>query len=66
MKVSVAMSKGDIWIPPNGRPYWTKQNARGNAGPHLTDTELVANGLKMYKHLPFDCVWAQAHGRRLV
>ncbi len=58
---AIHTSNERIWIPPNGRPYWTRHNKRGNAGPHLTDDELGQNGLSAYLEFPFDEVWAEAH-----
>jgi hypothetical protein len=50
-----------IWIPPNGRPYWTHHNAAGNAGPHLTDEELDKHGLGKFKEFEFSKLWAESH-----
>ena len=49
--------KKGIWFPPNGRPYWTNRNSRGNAGPHLTDEELDEHCLSAFKRYKFDEVW---------
>lgn len=48
-EIAFAMQINNIRIPPTGRPYWTTHNSRGNAGPDLTDEELDANGLSIYK-----------------
>jgi len=59
-KIAVAVAVGleNIWIPPNGRPYWTKQGA--NAGPHLTDEELDSKNLSQFKKYPFSETWKES------
>ena len=59
-KISFAIKipSSNIWIPPNGRPYWTHHNRSGNAGPHLTDEELKKNGLSQYKKYKYNKGWA--------
>jgi hypothetical protein len=52
---------GHIWIPPNGRPFWTHHNAAGNCGPHLTDEELDKHGLSRLKEFEFSETWAKCH-----
>jgi hypothetical protein len=56
-QVAIAGQKDNIWIPPNGRPYWTTHNSRGNAGPHLTNRELKRHGLLEWKKHSFDEGW---------
>jgi len=45
---------GKIWIPPNGRPYWTVHNNKGNAIGQLYDEELDKYGLSEFKKFPFN------------
>ena len=60
---AVAAKIKNIWIPPNGRPYWV---GGYNAGPHLTDAELDRENLSAFKKHPYSKVWAESHevGRR--
>jgi hypothetical protein len=54
---AIAMEMGNIWIPPNGRPYW---KGGSNAGPHLTDEELDKHDLSYFKKYPFDEIWVKS------
>jgi len=56
--IAVACKIKNIWIPPEGRPYWI---GGPNAGPGLTDAELDEHGLSWFKKYPFDEVWAESH-----
>lgn len=59
------MQLNNIWIPPEGRPYWTTHNNRGNAGPDLTNRELKKHRLIIYKKYKFDEIWFESNkGRR--
>ncbi len=60
-EVVFAIGLDNIWVSPNGRPFWTYHNVAGNAGPHLTDKELDRRGLFEFKRFPFSELWAECH-----
>ncbi len=51
-KISFAYQLDNIWIPPNGRPFWTTLNKKGNAIGGLYDEELDKYGLSEFKKFP--------------
>lgn len=55
--IAVAMQVDNIWIPPEGRPYWI---GGLNVGPHLTDVELDTHDMSRFKKYPFDKIWAES------
>ena len=57
--VVAVLFRGNIWIPPTGRPYWVNVGAK-NAGPHLTDEQLKQFGLTDYLDTTFSETWAES------
>lgn len=61
IECAVYHKKKSIWIPPNGRPYWTHQNRSGNSCLPLTNKQLKKCGLSQLKKYPYSKVDAIAH-----